>query len=141
MKSKINVPEVPTVPLEEAIDRVTRFRNELINKVPEANIPRAVFIPIADLMAIIDKFQSLDDHGNIRNSLTGVRAYFAIKESDKDLPDSITALIVPVDLAGADIVAHTNVGVGGEEEDDSDIYDFTQPCPDKCDKSSPLYVE
>ena len=137
MKSKLNV---PTVPLDEAIDRVTRFRNELIEKVPESNIPRAVFIPIADLMAIIDKFQDLDDHGNIRNSLTGVRAYFAIKETDKDLPDNITALIVPVDLAGADIVAHTN-GVGGEEEDDSDIYDFTQPCPDKCDTTSPLYVK
>ncbi|MDQ8006592.1 MAG: hypothetical protein REI64_17445 [Pedobacter sp.] len=137
MKSKINV---PTVPLQEAVDRVTRFRNQLINKVPEANIPRAVFIPIADLMAIIEKFQSLDDHGNIRNSLTGVRAYFAVKEGDEDLPDDVTALIVPVDLAGADIVAHTD-GVGSDEEDDSDIYDFTQPCPVQCDNTSPLYIE
>lgn len=139
MKSKINVPNVPTVPLQEAIERVTRFRNQLIDKVPEMNIPRAVFIPIADLMAIIDKFQSLDDHGNIRNSLTGVRAYFAVKATDQELPDDITALIVPVDLAGADIVAHTN-GVKGDDEDDSDIYDFTQPCPDKCDPGSPLFI-
>lgn len=136
MKSKINV---PTVPLQEAIDRVTRFRNQLIDKVPETNIPRAVFIPIADLMAIIEKFQSLDDHGNIRNSLTGVRAYFAVKEGDEDLDDDVTALIVPVDLAGSDIVPHTD-GLGGDEEDDSDIYDFTQPCPNKCDTSSPLFV-
>ena len=134
MKSRITV---PTVPLQEAIDRVTRFRDQLINQVPEANIPRAVFIPIADLMAIIEKFQDLDEHGNIRNSLTGVRAYFAVKESDQDLPDDITALIVPVDLAGADIVAHTN---GLAEEEDSDIYDFTKPCPDSCDEESPLYV-
>ncbi|MFN0293281.1 hypothetical protein [Pedobacter helvus] len=134
MKSRITV---PTVPLQEAIDRVTRFRDQLINQVPEANIPRAVFIPIADLMAIIEKFQDLDEHGNIRNSLTGVRAYFAVKESDQDLPDDVTALIVPVDLAGADIVAHTN-GLG--EEEDSDIYDFTKPCPDSCDEESPLYV-
>lgn len=136
MKSKLTV---PTVPLQEAIDRVTRFRNQLIDKVPEANIPRAVFIPIADLMAIINKFQALDEHGNIRNSLTGVRAYFAVKESDQDLPDDITALIVPVDLAGSDIVAHTT-GVEGGDEDDSDIYDFTKPCPDSCDFQSPLYV-
>lgn len=136
MKSKINV---PTVPLQEAIDRVTRFRDQLINQVPEANIPRAVFIPIADLMAIIDKFQDLDEHGNIRNSLTGVRAYFAVKESDQDLPDDVTALIVPVDLKGGDIVTQTD-GVGEDEEDDSDIYDFTQPCPSQCDTTSPLYV-
>jgi len=136
MKSKITV---PTVPLQEAIDRVTRFRDQLINQVPQANIPRAVFIPIADLMAIIDKFQDLDDNGNIRNSLTGVRAYFAVKETDQDLPDDVTALIVPVDLAGSDIVAHTH-GVGGDEEDDSDIYDFTQPCPAQCDVESPLYI-
>ncbi|WAC40924.1 hypothetical protein [Pedobacter sp. SL55] len=134
MKSRITV---PTVPLQEAVDRVTRFRDQLINQVPEANIPRAVFIPIADLMAIIEKFQDLDDHGNIRNSLTGVRAYFAVKEGDQDLPDDVTALIVPVDLAGADIVAHTT-GLG--EEEDSDIYDFTQPCPSKCDTTSPLFV-
>ncbi|RZK81678.1 MAG: hypothetical protein EOO92_04535 [Pedobacter sp.] len=135
MKSKINV---PTVPLEEAVARVTRFRDQLIKQVPEANIPRAVFIPIADLMAIIDKFQDLDEHGNIRNSLTGVRAYFAVKDTDQDLPDDVTALIVPVDLAGADIVAHST-GVKGEE-DDSDIYDFTQPCPTVCDEESPLFV-
>lgn len=134
MKSRITV---PTVPLQEAIDRVTRFRDQLINQVPETNIPRAVFIPIADLMAIIEKFQDLDDHGNIRNSLTGVRAYFAVKEGDQDLPDDVTALIVPVDLVGNDIVAHTT-GVAGVE--DSDIYDFTQPCPSKCDTSSPLYI-
>jgi len=136
MKSRINV---PTVPLEEAIARVTRFRDQLINQIPETNIPRAVFIPIADLMAIIDKFQDLDEQGNIRNSLTGVRAYFAVKEDDKDLPDDVTALIVPVDLAGNDIVAH-NSGVEGDGEDDSDIYDFTKPCPDSCDPQSPLYV-
>ncbi|MFN0257581.1 hypothetical protein [Pedobacter ureilyticus] len=135
MKKRISV---PTVPLQEAIDRVTRFRDQLINQVPEANIPRAVFIPIADLMAIIEKFQDLDDQGNIRNSLTGVRAYFAVKEGDQALPDDVTALIVPVDLGGSDIVAH-NTGVEGEE-DDSDIYDFTQPCPSKCDTESPLFV-
>jgi hypothetical protein len=136
MKSKISV---PTVPLQEAVDRVTRFRNQLIEKVPEANIPRAVFIPIADLMAIIHKFQALDEHGNIMNSLTGVRAYFAVKESDMDLPDDITALIVPVDLNDKDIVPHNNVD-SEFDDDDSDIYDFTQPCPSVCDTTSPLFI-
>ncbi len=136
MKSKINV---PTVPLKEAVDRVTRFRNQLIGKVPEANIPRAVFIPIADLMAIIDKYQNLDENGAITDTLTGVRAYFAVKEGDEDLPDDVTALIVPVDLKGSDVI--TAKGVGSEGEDDSDIYDFTRPCPAECDTNSPLFIE
>lgn len=137
MKSKFSV---PTVPLQEAIDRVTRFRNQLAAQVPDTNIPRAVFIPIADLMSIIDKFQRLDGEGNIRNSIKGVRAYFAVKEADEDLPDDITALIVPVDVKGNDIITSGDGLVSGNEED-SDIYDFTQPCPAFCDKNSPLYVQ
>lgn len=129
----------PTIPLTEAIARVTRFREQLIDQVPEANIPRAVLIPIDDLLAIVEKYSVVDDDGNIRNSLQGVRAYFAVKVTDKDLPDDITALIVPVDLKGNDICTNP---VGGVKNpgDDSEIYDFTKPCPDVCDPESPLYI-
>ncbi|MDQ7949030.1 MAG: hypothetical protein REI93_09305 [Pedobacter sp.] len=105
---------------------------------PEANIPRAVLIPINDLLAIVEKYSVVDDDGNIRNSLSGVRAYFAVKVTDTDLPDDITALIVPVDLKGNDICTN-KVGVK-DDGDDSEIYDFTKPCPDQCDPESPLYI-
>ncbi|MGE6219912.1 hypothetical protein [Nubsella zeaxanthinifaciens] len=135
MKSKINV---PTIPVDEAVDRVTRFRNQLVLQVPESNIPRAVFIPISDLLAIINSYNVIGADGADINQLSGVRAYFAVKETDTDLPDDVTAVIVPVDKAGKDIIYQNNRGNG--EGDDTEIYDFTKPCPTECDKTSPLYV-
>jgi len=133
---------VPTIPINEAIARVTRFREKMVKSaaIPESNIPRAILIPIHDLLAIIQKYTTVDDEGNVRSSLKGVRTYFAIKATDQDLPDEVTALVVAVDLKGNDLINTGNgVGAGGDEEE-SEIYDFTKPCPDVCDKESPLYV-
>ncbi len=139
MKSQITV---PTVPLLEAKKRVARFRAQLASSVPENNIPRAILIPIADILAIVDKYQTLTPQGDITVALKGVRAYFAVNEDDKDLPDDITALIVPVDLKGNDII-YTPDGLLGNGDDDpsTEIYDFTTPCPTECDVNSPLYVD
>ncbi len=139
MKSKISV---PTIPLDEAVDRVTRFRNQLVKNVPETNIPRAVFIPISDLLAIVNQYVTLGADGADINELSGVRAYFAVKESDMDLPDDVTAVIVPVDKQNNDIIYKTSGDVlkSGDDNDDTEIYDFTQPCPSFCDTRSPLYI-
>ncbi len=137
MKSKINV---PTISVNEAVDRVTRFRDQLAKQVPENNIPRAIFIPISDLLAIINSYDIFRADGTTLNELQGVRAYFAVKESDMDLPDDVTAVIVPVDKEGKDVI-YKSKGVGmGDDDDDTEIYDFTQPCPDKCDPTSPLFA-
>lgn len=131
---------VPTIPLNDAIARVTLFREKMIKSsaIPESNIPRAVLIPIDDLLSIIQKYTTVDDEGNVRSNLTGVRTYFAIKPTDRDLPDEVTALVVAVDLQGNDII-NTKVGLG-DEGDGTEIYDFTKPCPDVCDPESPLFV-
>ncbi|WP_461790978.1 hypothetical protein [Pedobacter sp.] len=136
MNSRINV---PTIPVDEAVDRVTRFRDQLIEQVPETNIPRAVFIPMSDLLAIINSYNVVGADGADINKLSGVRAYFAVKETDTDLPDDITAVIVPVDKAGKDIIYKDGNGSGEDEK--TEIYDFTQPCPSTCDDTSPLFVK
>jgi hypothetical protein len=132
---------VPTIPVNEAIARVTRFREKMVKSaaVPVSNIPRAILIPIDDLLAIAQKYTIIDDEGNVKSTLKGVRTYFAIKVTDQDLPDEVTALVVAVDLKGNDLI-NTTVGLGGDEEE-SEIYDFTTPCPTECDTESPLYVE
>ncbi|MEJ5996390.1 hypothetical protein WG904_18320 [Pedobacter sp. Du54] len=137
----MNPINVPTIPVDEAIGRVTRFREKMIKSgaIPESNIPRAVLIPIDDLLAIIQKYTTVDDDGNVRSTLTGVRTYFAIKANDQDLPDEVTALVVAVDKEGNDLINTTAVGLG-EGGDGSDIYDFTKPCPSECDPESPLFV-
>jgi hypothetical protein len=129
----------PTIPVNMAKARVKRFREQLIDQVPEANIPRAILIPIDDLMAIVEKYTIVDAEGNTHNTLSGVRAYFAVKVTDQDLDDDVTALIVAVDKQGKDII-NTSKGLSGEDDEDSEIYDFTKPCPDVCDPESPLYV-
>lgn len=132
---------VPTIPLEEAVARVTRFREKMIQSaaIPESNIPRAVLIPIDDLLAIIMKYSTVDQEGNVKSTLQGVRTYFAIKKEDEDLPDEVTALVVAVDLMGNDLINTTgSIGLGDDEG--SEIYDFTVPCPTQCDPESPLYV-
>ena len=137
MKSQITV---PTIPLPDAVARVTRFRAQLAGSVPESNIPRAILIPIADILAIVSKYQTLTPKGDVTVALKGVRAYFAVKKEDEDLPDDITALIVPVDLKGNDIIT-TPPGLGDGDDDGTEIYDFTTPCPSECDVNSPLFVE
>lgn len=132
---------VPTIPLDEAVARVTRFREKMIKSgaIPESDIPRAILIPIDDLLAIIQKYTTVDDEGNVRSTLTGVRTYFAIKATDVNQPDEVTALVVAVDKEGNDLI-NTTVGVGLGEEGGSEIYDFTKPCPSECDPESPLFV-
>ena len=62
MKSQITV---PTIPLPEAKERVASFRAQLASSVPEENIPRAILIPIADILAIVSKYQTITPKGDI----------------------------------------------------------------------------
>ncbi len=133
MNSTINT---PTIPLRDAQLRIERYRKQLSAYVPQENLPCAILIPIDDLLSIIKQYETVDEEGNITNKLRGVRAYFAVKATDQELPDDITALIVPVDLQGNDVVVNPDK-LGGV--DDTEIYDFTKPCPTECDVKSPLY--
>lgn len=130
---------VPTIPLKMARARVARFREQMKNAaVPDPNIPRAILIPITDLLAIIEKYSVIDEEGNVSNSLQGVRAYFAVKQTDTTKDNDVSALIVAVDQQGKDIVT---VPINLEDEGDgSEIYDFTKPCPSECDPESPLFI-
>jgi len=133
----MNPINVPTIPLEAAKSRVRRFREQMLEKGGDpAGVPRAILIPISDLLAIIEKYSTVDEEGNVINSLQGVRAYFAVKATDKELADDVTALIVAVDKKGKDIIPTSDLLQG----DGSEIYDFTKPCPTECDPESPLFV-
>lgn len=129
----------PTIPVKMAKARVKRFREQFKADVPESNIPRAILIPINDVLAIMEKYTVVDAEGQSHISLSGLRAYFAVKLADQELDDDVTALIVAVDKHGKDIINTTEDELGGGD-DGSEIYDFTKPCPDVCDPESPLFV-
>lgn len=71
----------------------------------------------------------MEDFVNIQkeNGAVNVRAYIGIDENGLN-----KLMLVGVDANGRDMIDDTN----GDY-----IYDFTLPCPNTCDTSSPLYIE
>jgi hypothetical protein len=135
------MPQKLTISLAEAVTRVTRFRNYFLQFLPQSTCPRAILIPFDAIVDIVNKYHSVDSEGNVTNDLKGIRAYLSIDENDPTKPQYVTAVVVPVDLDGNDIIYPDNQSRGdGDEDDDTEIYDFTMPCPSECDEESPLIV-
>ncbi len=128
-----------TISVELAKSRIKRFRDALTEYLPDSEIPRAVFIPIEDILAIADKYRlSHETSKSHKHKISGVRAYLAITERPSEVAkqNEVIALMVPVSHDGKDIV-QDNLN----DADDTEIYDFTKPCPTSCDESSPLFVQ
>lgn len=112
-----------TITLEDAKKWAARWRKKegSYNKHHEL---KAFLIPKADLVEVLAEgidaaraYIGIDDNGIERLMIVGTK----YDEQTDTYVDMIT---------GAN-----NEGVTLE----GDIYDFTQPCPDTCDKKSPLY--
>ena len=101
-------------------------------------IPKAVYISKTDLLDMAKQCE-VDD------TIVGMRAYFTLNnEFSEDIKNEVRFVMVLVRESdskpfGEDVLyAPTPDGtVGGES---SNVYDFTKPCPDTCDSSSPLYT-
>ena len=109
--------------------------------------PRAILIPIADILSILDEYKHQrrhQGHPHPNKEPMGVRVYFSL------LPD-----LLPIGPATSYEVRGTVVAVTHEykdfpyksmhhsEEDDGSndyVFDFTSPCPSTCDASSQLFV-
>jgi hypothetical protein len=135
------------IPVDAAIAKTTNWRNFMAKSFPEADandIPKAVYISRGDI-------QDLASYCENDDSILGVRAYFTLEHPlEEDTSNQVKFIMVLVkdtpkhpngeDLLyipqGADMLA---LSPDGGELDDSNIYDFTKPCPDCCDPTSPLY--
>ncbi len=89
---------------------------------------------------------------NADDSILGVRVYFTLENDHVQDPDSSNVKFIMVlvqdspDYFNGKDLLYIPEGAGMKalspndgELDDSNIYDFTQPCPDCCDPTSPLY--
>ncbi|MBS1665474.1 MAG: hypothetical protein JST68_30815 [Bacteroidetes bacterium] len=66
-----------------------------------------------------------------------VRIYLGV---NKALPqDRHKLLLVPVDEEGCDMCSRKKEASPTEAEEDSNVFDFTMPCPPTCDAVSPLH--
>ena len=111
-----------TIPLQQAILETTNWRN-WIQPYMHDHIIRAFYIPIQDIIELAKMHEDVE----------GVRAYLMLPD-----PQQIATLkvaIVPVTKEGKDILRKKSE----TSDEQSTIYDFTQPCPHLCDTDSDLY--
>jgi hypothetical protein len=135
------------IPVNVAIAKTTNWRNFMSRSFPEADVkalPKAVYISRNDIIDLAKDCEADE-------SMLGVRAYFTLKNAyEEGVENEVKFIMVlvkdtPGYFNGQDILYIPHVGgteaslPGGDEPDDSNVYDFTKPCPDCCDPSSPLF--
>lgn len=137
------------IPVETAIERTRNWR-EYINSVE--NFPdksaKGVYISRTDILDLA-AYLTLDE------SLLGVRAYFSLNNNYQDYPANqneirlVMVLVKDTDTAtypnGEDLLTippnFSSIIPASDDPTigDSNVYDFTRPCPDCCDVRSPLF--
>jgi hypothetical protein len=120
------VPYPNTISLEEGIAITTNWRNYMESQGAGPDFIRAFFIPVDDIKFLYEL--------TVKYGGEGIRAYIGLAEADK--PSSAKLALVPTSgpEPGADILDDPN------DDFDSTIFDFTQPCPQACDFGSPLFT-
>lgn len=148
MSNHLTGPTTVKIPLSTAVRRTTNWREFMASKTSPSEagkVPKAVYISKDDIMGLAAQMEADD-------TLVGARAYFTIdNQAAEILANNVTFVLVLVQDTGdpkfpngKDVITNPPVveaKVGGDDPGDSDIYDFTLPCPDCCDTSSPLYSE
>jgi hypothetical protein len=111
-----------TIPLQQAILETTNWRNWIQLHMND-HIIRAFYIPIQDIIELAKMHEDVE----------GVRAYLMLPDPQQIA--TVKVAIVPVTKDGKDILRKKNE----TSDEQSTIYDFTQPCPHLCDTDSQLY--
>lgn len=148
MSNPLMDPTKVIIPVDVAIAKTTYWRKFMQDSCPAANpktLPKGVYMSRSDIEDMA-KYCAADD------SILGVRAYFTLENDHELLPESndvkfIMVLVKdsPDHFNGQDLLyIPEGVGMKALSPDlgalnDSNVYDFTRPCPDCCDPTSPLF--
>ena len=150
---------VNTISRKTTIERVQNWLKYAIEKLgfqPE-NVPKAVFIPRADIEDALYEFEHFDEQ---KRKASGIRIYFTKKFPMDDIRDDLrmACVVVPVvesnikdkntghfiqqdaiikiptlrKSVGAALARTPNGESGGGGGETETIYDFTSPCPTDC---------
>ena len=143
MSSKNRLPKETKVIISvpEAIEKTTNWRNFMESKTSDTRrIPKAVYISKEDITDMANQCEA-------DPTIAGVRAYFTLdSEAAEEVKNMVTFVMVLVRESdvkpfGDDVLyASDGTGVGGNVGGNSNVYDYTQPCPDVCDPNSPLFT-
>jgi hypothetical protein len=122
-----NDPSEGTIPVDEAIEMARNWRTYLETSGQDFNV-RSWLIPRV----------SYDNLLKNNPTMEAVRAYIGLY--DPADPTSSQILLVPVVDGHDKLYQDTKDGVGGNE-DDSNIYDLSNPCPPNCGSGGGLEQE
>nr|WP_294792888.1 hypothetical protein [uncultured Mucilaginibacter sp.] len=141
-KNQLTEPTRVIIPVQTAIERTTHWRNFMKKNTAAEDvrrIPKAVYLSRTDIIDMAKQCEADD-------SIAGMRAYFTLNnEFTETVKNEVKFVMVLVRISdtkpfGEDVLyapgytADNNVGGG------SNVYDYSKPCPDCCDTSSPLYT-
>lgn len=130
----IPMPEIQSLPVPTARGRIGRWKSQNVDMTPM----NGFFIRYDDILGLV---HSLNTHAKDKKIL-GVRAYLGMHEFQSIKPDerykALSVMFVGVEYMegydwGKDIIYGEN--------NRSEIFDLTQPCPNCCDFTSPLYEQ
>lgn len=137
------------IPVEEAIRKTTNWRNfmaENFSTTDTKMLPKAVYISRSDI-------EDMAAYCNADDSLLGVRAYFTLdNQYEENISNQVKFIMVlvkdtPGYVNGEDLM-YIPEGSGmlalspdNADYNQSNVFDFTRPCPDSCDLSSPLFSD
>jgi len=146
MSSKNQLPTETKVIISvpEAVEKTTNWRNFMKGKTAEEDankVPKAVYISKEDIMDMAKQCEADD-------TIAGVRAYFTLdSEAAEEVKNVVTFVMVLVRVSdkkpfGDDVLyMPTPDGSNGSSvAGNSNVYDYTRPCPSICDVDSPLFT-
>jgi hypothetical protein len=149
MKTNRLEPTHVIIPVDTAIERTKNWRNYInsVENFPDKSA-KGVYISRTDILDLA-AYLTLDE------SLLGVRAYFALNNDYTEFPPDQNEIRLVMVLVkdtteagypnGEDLltVPDNFRSLRPTSDDptigDSNVYDFTRPCPDCCDLRSPLF--
>lgn len=147
MSTSLTEPTKVVIPVNAAIAKTTNWRNFMQRNFPDADVktlPKAVYISKSDIEDLA-KYCAADD------SIVGVRAYFtlenAFEEGESNEVKFIMVLVKDTEgYPNGEDLLYIPQGAGMQQLspddgalDDSNVYDFTKPCPEYCDATSQLF--
>lgn len=138
MKTKSTI-----IPLKDAVDWTTNYR-----KTMRKGDAKAFLIHTSTMIDVLKDMNIIRDNGDGHFSIkntdnTFLRAYMAVDKAQTEANGQKLVFVgTKEDAKGVyrDLIASSkNKSLDNNQEDgDGNIYDFTRPCPNKCDPDSDL---
>ena len=143
---------VPTITLEVAQARIKTWL-DIVGVLPGFKgsdgqvTPRAILIPIADILSILDQYQHQrrhQGHHHFDKEPLGIRVYFSLVPNISPVSPStsyeVTGTVVAVTHDNKDFPYKHIHHCEGDDGSGDYVFDFTSPCPSTCDEGSQLFV-